>query len=250
MVAAGRRPAPALDLEAGSLDPSALSMGALMREIELSRRPPALLRTMMAVLERQRQSRRLGWSRPWNKTGMNIFRTHIHDSAADAGYLGLWRAAIDPLVAGLPPSYLGFLEGLWTDPARMAFTFYHNRVEGGESYEGFTLSLGRKVPEDKSKRDRVDILVEDQRIHGRVDNRPDRLRIILNPYSEWARDLKPEADLRGDAISAGAVAAYSAGAEFYRRHREDPARQWDHWSSRYIGYFGPRSFIPHGSAFT
>lgn len=48
----------------------------------------------------------------------------------------------------------------------MAFTFYHNHWLGEDRFEGLTLSLGRKVPGDKTKRDRPDPILEDKLAGG------------------------------------------------------------------------------------
>lgn len=239
-----------LELDAESLDPSDLSMGALMREINLRRRPPVLLRYMMNALENKRQKKLLGWSRPWNKKGMTVFRSHGHEAGQDAVFMEylqsvFWRSCPD-----LPSPFRGFAESLWADPARMAFTFFHNDEDAGNEYEGLTLSLGRKVPGDKTKRDRIDFILEDLRTSEGVDQQPDRVRIIVNPFSEWAEGRLWAREWTGREQASDFKDLYSEALGMYRQHRDDPDRQWNHWAFRYIEYFGPRSFIPRGSAFT
>ena len=46
-----------------------------------------------------------------------------------------------------------------------------------------------------------------------------------------------------EAVHRLAVAGYHAD-------KAVEERQWDHWAQRFISYFGPRRFIPIGSAFT
>lgn len=248
MVASARIPKLALD--ADSLDPSALSMETLMREIGLRRRPPLILRLMMTALEAKRQARKLGWSRPWNKTDLNVFLAHKLRPAQDRALLDVWRAGLEAACPGLPEPYRAFAAALWDDPALMAFVFYHNRSQAGEEYEGLTLSLGRKVPGDPTKRDRIDILLEDRRVDGAVDRRPDRARLIVNPFEAWARgemwSCEPDPALRGAALEP----LYQRALEAYRAFSAEPGREWSHWAFRYIDYFGPRAFIPRNSAFT
>lgn len=225
-------------------------MGALMREINLRRRPHFLLSLMMNALEKKRQAKRLGWSRPWNKDGVTVFRTHRHFLDPDAAFMDSWKRGFWEACPDMPEAYRGFAEDLWNDPARMAFTFYHNRSEGGREFEGLTLSLGRKVRTDPTKRDRIDIILEDLRIGGSVDNLLDSARIIVNPFQEWSRGEAWAKDAGTAPEENRLQQLYAEAIGFYRRHREDSGRQWDHWAVRYIDYFGPRAFIPRGSAFT
>jgi hypothetical protein len=242
-----------LDLDAGSIDPSLLSMGALMREINLRQRPPFLLRYMMNALENKRQKKLLGWSRPWNKIGMTVFRAHRHHPEMDLDYMDQVQKAFWSACSEMPASYRDFAKSVWNDPLRMAFTFYHNNVEGGKEYEGLTLSIGRKVPGDRTKRDRIDIILEDLRVDGSVDNILDRVRIIVNPFDKWSLGEKWQLEIVSEQfqgqIGASLNSIYDLALEFYRRYRDEPERQWNHWAFRYIEYFGPRKFIPINSAF-
>ena len=234
-----------------SLDSTELSMGTLTREINLRRLPNWLLRKLMSSLETQRMKKKLGWSRPWNKYGLNIFRSHTHDAGQDAELFHL----LDQILAsipGLPEPYLGFIRSLRADPAGMAFTFYHNHRLGEDRYEGLTLSLGRKVPGDKTKRDRLDLTLEDKLVEGKADGKLDRVRLVVNPWSEYLKDafLTREWSTAGDAPLPGFQDLYALCLAKYQIWKDDPSRQWEHWSVRYIDYFGPRTFIPAGTAFT
>lgn len=230
------------------IDKSGLSSGTLIREINLRRRPNAILRMLMSALEAQRMAKKTGWSRPWNKYGLNIFRSHIHSAEQDAALLGSVYDLVAG-IAGLPGPYREFIESLRADPARMAFTFYHNHRLGEDRYEGLTLSLGRKASTDKTKRDRLDLILEDQCIDGKVDGRVDRVSLYLNPWDLYSEGAWLTRVWTGTEAPEGAQALYAACLAKYRDWKDDPARQWQHWSIRYIEYFGPRTFVPLETSF-
>ncbi|MFP6584856.1 MAG: hypothetical protein VCD00_20145, partial [Candidatus Hydrogenedentota bacterium] len=98
-----------------------------------------------------------------------------------------------------------------------------------------------------TKRDRVDIVLEDRRVDGAVDGKIDRRRIYVCPWETYeAREFhltEREDDLED------AQALYSHLLDYYHQWKSDEDRQWSHWSVRYIDYFGARSFIPQGSSF-
>jgi hypothetical protein len=244
---------PVLPLDDASLQAEHLSMPALMRELNLQKKPFRLLVKLMNALEKKRQSQGLGWSRAWNKYGLTVFRTHTqHVDHAKAD-----RARLMPLLAlflaDAPAEYREFVDGVLNDPTRMSFTFYHNNTTAdGRQYEGLTLSLGRRVPADTTKRDRLDIIIEDERRDGQVDGRVDRLRIYVCPWSTYGHDrifhLCERSDLTGEQQRV-AQDLFQHGVDTYNRDKSDESRQWSHWSVRYIDYFGPRTFIPQGSSF-
>jgi hypothetical protein len=243
-----------LPLDETSIDPNELSRSTLMREIGLQKRPPWLLRKFMSSLESKRQKKGLGWSRPWNKYHLNVFRTHIHSLSGDRDYLNSILEAIQQ--ATLPQmdvssEYQSLIPSLLKDPKLMAFTFYHNREENGQQYEGFTLSLGRIVDTDKTKRDRVDLILEDKRVDGTVDGILDSVRIYINPWSMHSQGKYHSIETLEPAdIHMESQNIFDDGVQKYQQWKEDPKRQWEHWSIQFIEYFGPRTFIPKGTAFT
>lgn len=222
-----------LHLDDASLEADQLSMPALMRELNQQKKPFWLLVKLMNALEKKRQGQGLGWSRAWNKYGLTVFRAHTQRAEdADADL-----ARLRPLLDG----------------ALMSFTFFHNHTtDDGRQYEGLTFSLGRRVRTDATKRDRLDIVLEDERVDGRVDGRVDRLRVYVCPWSTYGPDrsfhLCERTEIAGP-VGRMAQDLFEYGVETYNRDKYDASRQWSHWSVRYIDYFGPRSFIPRGSSF-
>jgi len=240
-------------LDNASIRPEALSLSALMRELTLQHKPSRLLARLMNALEKKRQAKGLGWSRAWNKSGLTVFRTHIQRIAEDEDYFRPALPLLNRFLEAAPSRYRDFVSDLLSDPDRMAFTFYHNNnTEDGRQFEGLTLSIGRRVPEDRAKRDRLDIVVEDERENGRVDRTVDRLRIYVCPWATYSENRKfhltERTDLNPEELAL-AQGLYKPCVEKYHQWKSDESRQWSHWSVRYIDYFGPRSFIPQGSSF-
>jgi hypothetical protein len=191
----------------------------------------------MTALEGVRQAQGLGWSRPWNKYGMTVFSSHVLDPQADKDVVDAVRALV-----GEDP----FARGLLDDPKLMMFVFYHDRLVGDVRFEGLTLSFGRKLSKDRTRRDRVDIVLEDRWEDGKVDGQVDLARIYVNPWSDWktrAVDLR-EVDPRN------LQSLYSQSVAHFQAWKSVPERQWSHWSTDYIEYFGPRTSIPVASSLT
>lgn len=240
-----------LQLDEESIHPDELSMPVLTREIGLQQRPHWLLVKMMNALEQKRQAKGFGWSRAWNKYGMNTFRAHICNTPEDTDYIAPADEFLARWTDQIEEPYRPFVDDLLADPKRMVFTFYHNAEYDGVQYEGITFSMGRKRPEDRSKRDRIDIVLEDRRVDGAVDGTIDRIRIYVCPWETYQEKkfqlIEPDSD---NACWEAAQPFYDHLVKHYHQWKGDDDRQWSHWSVRFIDYFGPRSFIPRESSFT
>lgn len=242
-------------LDPGSIDPSALSMGTLMRELNLRKQPPAILRKLMNALEGQRISRKLGWSRPWNKEGMTLFHALHLDAVESAGLIAKARELLLPMLVGAP-LYSEFVKDLLADSHLMVYLFCHNHRRDGDLHEGVTLGFGRRVPQDSGKRDRIDIVLEDHVQSAGVDGCIDRVRLYVNPWFDHLYDrlFKSQIDLKTEdmnKVSSGETwqALYDGILQIYGRHKDNPDSQFEHWSIRYIDYFGARDHIPQGTRF-
>jgi hypothetical protein len=202
---------------------------------------------------RQREKRGTGWTRPWNKAGMTVFQVHTHDPAADEGYFQMLLPLLDRALVRASPAYRDFVVELLQDPSLVALTFYHNREDDGRQYEGLTLSLGRVVPKEPSKRDRVDIVLEDEREHGSVDGLVDTVRVYVCPWFTYGHNrnyhLSEGFAARGDAFRVVQEVYQRCISRFHScKHPAD--LNGTHWSHRYVEHFGPRQFVPQGSSFT
>jgi len=240
-----------IQLDKSSINPKKLSMSALKNEINQQKRSNTVLRYFMNVLESKRMKNKLGWSRPWNKYGINNFRSHYLFKDEDRGYLQNTITHIFDILPDPGQPYQKFMENLFKDPKLMCFTFYHNNTYK-EQYEGLTISFGRIVTEDTSKRDRLDIIFEDKREKdGGVDGKIDQMRLYINPFEKFKED-----EMGYRKFSKNDTAAMEKGQQLfndalkkYNLWKNESRRQWQHWSIKYIDYFGPRKFIPLESSF-
>jgi hypothetical protein len=243
----------ALKLDDQSLDVSALSMPALTREICLQAKPNWLLRRLMNALESKRQAAGMGWSRSWNKVGLTIFRAHTADLCKDADYFAALHPLVDRLLARLDDEYRAFGQELIADTHTMSFSFYHNAGQepGADTqYEGVTIGFGRRAAGEPSKRDRLDLILEDRREGGGVDGVVDRVRLVVCPWHEYREKRFAMVEQQGHFASGDVADAYRAAVGAYNEWKGEPRRQFLHWSYQYIDYFGPRQFIPLQSSFT
>lgn len=242
-----------LSLDENSISPEELSPSTLMRELNLQKKPAWILIKLMNALEKKRQAKGLGWSRSWNKTGLNVFRTHVQDVKEDGDYFTPLTPFLEHFLPLAPDNYRQSAENLLADSQRMAFTFYHNNETGNDQYEGLTLSLGRRVPDDPTKRDRLDVILEDHRLEGRVDGKIDRVRIYICPWDKFRNDKEHffhESKELTEHDRAVSQELYGSCVQKYAIWKDETERQWKHWSQRYIDYFGPRTFIPVGTSFS
>ncbi|MEM9158311.1 MAG: hypothetical protein AAGB46_04620 [Verrucomicrobiota bacterium] len=242
-----------LSLDTRSINPSELSIPTLMKELNQQKKPNWILRKLMDALEAKRQSKGMGWSRPWNKFGLNVFSTHKFNTISDSNYAIPIMEFIEKNLSDAPQETRDFAEDLLSDTACLGFVFYHNSDKEDGQHEGLTLSFGRKVPEDKTKRDRIDLILEDLRLDGKVDRLVDRIRIYVCPWEDYQNEKRHYLKTIDDIAPNDQEAAqhlYQHCTDYYHNWKDEESRQWDHWSSRYISYFGPRSFIPVGTSFS
>lgn len=213
---------------------------AAMQALNKKNRPPAVLRLLMSAFESYRQARKIGWSRPWNKYGVNTFRSYRLDFGKDADLIAFARDILEETGAEMPEAAGAFVKNLLDDApdARgqlMGFLFFHEIEDEGQVYESVTLSFGRKVK--KRYRDRLDFIFE----AGVNDDRAGpltRVRIFIDPFEGIAPPLW-EKEYSASSLPA-AAAAFQHLCALFTAWETAPGRPWDHWTSSYIDHFGPR----------
>ncbi len=218
---------------------------AAMRTLSSQDRPPAILRFLMSAFESYRQARKIGWSRPWNKYGINTFLSFKLGFPKDNDLIDRARAVLAAECADMSEEAKIFVDELFADDALMGFIFLQEFTEDGQRFESATLSFGRKT--QKHYRDRVDLILEAP-ISGAGVGKFSRLRVFVDPYAGQKEPIWQETI---DGVST--VAARDLFVEICnltRQWRDDDARIWDHWTSRYIDYFGPRQWSLDASHFT
>jgi len=212
-----------------------------------ARRPPMVLRGLMRLLEAYRARRKMGWSRPWNKDGVTTFRAYRLDPVADAAILeqasDVLRSQLD-----LPEEARAFARSLISDTSTlMAFMFFSEYLEAGDRYEIATLSLGRQVPSARRFRDRFDIIL-DAPVEDRRTAPLSRTRLFIDPFDSGSRRA-PWVSTMDGALPVAANELFATLSALSWTWRDDPSRRWEHWTSAYVDYFGPRTFALKQSPF-
>jgi hypothetical protein len=208
----------------------------VMRLITNRKKPNAILRMLMNAFEGYRQSKKLGWSRPWNKYDLINFQSFKVKKERDQDLLVLADRIIKQECLNMPAAAVEFADTLiHRCEGLMAFIFVHEFTEDGELYEGATLSLGCK--NNKRYRDRLDIIVEAPVIDGNSQGFK-RLRVFVDPYTGdkaplWSKVSYPAAGLPSSDL-------FARLAEISHDWQVISANHWNHWTSDYIDYFGPR----------
>jgi hypothetical protein len=210
---------------------------AAMRTLNQQDRPPAILRFLMSAFESYRQARKIGWSRPWNKYGINTFLSFKLGFPADSDLIERARAVLADECGAMPGVAKKYVDELLNDEDLMGFIFLQEFSEDGQRYECANLSFGRKT--QKRYRDRLDLIFEAP-IDGDTVGAFSRLRVFVDPYAEqkepvWQKTFEGVA-------SDNAATLFAHLSELSWQWTSDKARIWDHWTSRYIDYFGPRKW--------
>lgn len=210
-----------------------------------AKQPAAILKLIMRGFEAYRAARKMGWSRPWNKYDLVNFQSLRIQPQQDQALIQLALQLIHDEATDIPVAAQSFITELTNDVNLMGFIFCHEYQKDGRRWEGATLSLGRK--NNRRYRDRFDIIVESELINGRT-NGLSRLRIYIDPYAGqpgpplWQTDMKPASESATQLFERLSEASWTWSAQ--------AERNWDHWTSRYIDYFGSRQFDLQQSYFS
>lgn len=207
-------------------------------------KPHAVMRMLMNALESYRQSRKLGWSRPWNKYDLTVFQSFKINSERDQALLQLAGVLLKEELP-MPSSARNFVHELLADQQHlMGFIFVHEYRQDGQIFEGATLSLGRI--HNKKFRDRIDLIlespIEDNRSTGFA-----RMRVYIDPYTGIKEPLWNS--VVPGTLSDRAVRLFHALSDISWQWAEDKEKQWDHWTSAYIDYFAERKNLPDRAYF-
>jgi hypothetical protein len=215
------------------------------RVLARKKQPSRVLRLMMNSYEQYRQSRKYGWSRPWNKVGLMNFQSFKPDLGLYPEFIDIARALLNHESLALTSDAQEFANDLLNDPKLMCFIFVHENTQQNQKYEGATLSFGRV--HDKRYRDRVDIIVEAPVVDG-ISQGLERVRVFVDPYR--AEDKQPL--WQGEILSFENYHSFSLFALVSNvswNWANDKKKIWNHWTSIYIDYFGDRQWSMDKSYF-
>lgn len=210
-------------------------------------RPASILRFLMNKLESYRNSRKIGWSRPWNKYGLMNVQSFKLDFSQDTELLDLAQQVLNDHFSSMPIVASRFIDQLLADPSQlMGFIFVHEYFSEGQTYEGVNLSLGRRTDGKPRYRDRFDLILESPVENGHSLGLS-RARVYVDPYlaipeALWSASTQID-------MSHSATHLFEYLTDISWNWAEDSARIWDHWTSTYIDYFGPRQLFLKKSYF-
>ena len=213
---------------------------AAVKQMDKGKKPAFLLRLLMNALESYRQSRKMGWSRPQNKYGLTVFESFRLDPTKDQVLIDFAIETILKEFAELDPESSQFVRDLREDPRLMGFIFVHDSQDEGKRYEGVTFSFGRVASGQTRNRDRLDLIVESEITDG-TSQGLSRVRAYVDPFKTPIRK-NPALVLSHESPQTNDVEElFVKGSELYSCWLGDADRDWQHWTQRYINYFGPRT---------
>ena len=207
-----------------------------LSSLSQAKQPAAILKLMMRGFEAYRAARKMGWSRPWNKYDLVNFQSLKIKPEKDLDLIQSAQQLIRDEFTDVPSEAVAFIQELLSDAGLMGFIFCHEYQQNGQRWEGATLSLGRK--NNRRYRDRFDIILESEIIDGRSSGLS-RIRVYVDPYTNkpappvWQAETIPQSEVSSRLFNSLSEASWTWSSE---------DRIWDHWTSRYIDYFGPRHF--------
>jgi hypothetical protein len=210
-------------------------------------RAKPVLKFLMGCLESYRAKRKMGWSRPWNKYGVMNFQSFQVHVDQDSDLLDLACRVMADECQSMPETASVFAHELLGDRARlMGFIFIQEYTENGRRFEGANVSLGSRPPGKSRYRNRLDMILESPIIND-TSQGFSRIRVYVDPYRAqegplWLGTFEPVC-----GIAAADLFNRLAAASWTWAH--DATRLWDHWTSAYIDYFGPRQWTLSKSYF-
>jgi hypothetical protein len=133
-----------------------------------------------------------------------------------------------------------YIRGLLEDPNLMGFIFVHDCLEERTKYEGMTFSFGRVATGQARHRDRFDLILESEVSSGSSQGLS-RVRAYVDPFKSPIQKNLASVFIHESPRASEAQELFLKGAETYSLWQGDADRAWQHWTQRYINYFGPRT---------
>ena len=213
---------------------------AAVRHLDQNDKPPLLLRLLMNALESYRQTRKMGWSRPQNKYGLTVFRSFRLDRERDQSLIDQAFETLLGEFAELDEASSRYVQALREDPRLMGFIFVHDCLDEGKTYEGITLSFGRVSSDKPHHRDRLDLILE-SKVTGGSSRGLSRVRAYVDPFKTPIKQNPADVFLHEPPRHSKAQELFLGASQRYASWQDEPDKAWQHWTQRYINYFGPRT---------
>ncbi|MDH5609487.1 MAG: hypothetical protein OEY56_08405 [Cyclobacteriaceae bacterium] len=208
----------------------------IQSELGRKKKPAKILKLLMNALESYRQSKKYGWSRPWNKYDLVNFQSFMLRPETDEHLVTAMQQILRQQFPGMAQDAQDFCDELLANREQlMGFIFYHEFHDNGIDYEGVTLSFGRVNA--KRFRDRLDLILESPIDQGKSMGL-NRARLFVDPYREGVRE--PLYQEITTALQPVSRELFDLLCGYSWDWANDENRLWDHWTSHYIDYFGDR----------
>jgi len=208
-------------------------------------KPSSLMTRLMNGMESYRQSKKYGWSRPWNKSDLVNFKSFKLQWPADGTLMKQFMDVLTNQFSEMPLDSLNFCKDLiGNEDALMGYIFTHDFLDNGVKYEGVTISLGRV--NNKRYRDRVDLILESRVIDGKSLGL-ERVRLYVDPYQEKVKE--PTFKQTTYDLDEHCNQLFSTLVNLSWSWHSDPNRVWNHWIMDYMDYFGARTWKMRSSFF-
>lgn len=220
---------------------------SIIQDLTTQKKPSQVLVHLMTILESYRQKRKIGWSRPWNKYGLTVFKSFVLNTAEDNHIINSSLEFLKKL--NISQDHINSFESLSLAPNLKGFVFCHDYVElNGKHYEGITFSLGKNAAQSPGHRDRFDIILETEIINNTNSNNI-RIRIYDDPYNHST--VIPDIVLLNYATEFSQIAKtlLELCLKNCAEWNSEPKRHWSHWTQNYIYYFGSRKMKIENSIF-
>jgi hypothetical protein len=218
----------------------------IQSELNERKKPSKTLRFMMQALENYRQSKKMGWSRAWNKYHVVNFQS-FKLNASDQILRQLTLRVIAAEAQQIPEAARQFIDNLLNQSQTpMGFVFFQEFTDQERFYEGAVVSYGRINQENKRFRDRLDVILESEVIDG-YSQGLSRIRIYVDPYTGNKEPLWQATIDQPNHGDTAELFEHLAGLSWV--WAEDKSRIWNHWIIDYIDYFGARQWLMKKSYF-
>jgi len=211
--------------------------------------PNTILCKVMNVFEKYRMNHKYGWSRPWNKENLTIFKSFRWYPFEDEDIYILVVQFLLQNINIFDENSEDFVRDLLNDRKIQAFMFFHDSNSHNSNFEGITISLGRISSRGSRFRDRVDIILEANVCNKISSKKLDKVRIISDPYLGSKKFPNPIFITDKDIKNFQLLEKLLEISINKFLHWKGSEREWHHWSQKYIYYFGERKNEPINSLF-
>lgn len=211
--------------------------------------PSSILSKIMNAFEKYRMAHKYGWSRPWNKENLTIFKSFRWYPFEDEDIFDLVSKFLLQNISLFNERNEDFIRDLLTDRKMQGFLFFHDNLTNSTYREGVTISLGRISNKGTRYRDRMDIILESNIINQTSTQKLDLITLYIDPYLGNLKFPLPIIISNNEMKGFNFLENLQTISTQKFRNWKNTDREWHHWSQKYIYYFGKRIYAPVNTLF-